>query len=129
VPIYEDLVGGCLTYEEFVRGHSLAPLVDIKTACRIANLGHSRFYELARDGVFILIRNGSRTNVSAQNLHAYYLALIEGSRPSDGRCCPPSGGPNERWKKTAPLKATLADPLETTELSAAPAKKIARPHV
>ncbi|UGY17897.1 hypothetical protein [Bradyrhizobium septentrionale] len=65
-----------LSYEEFVRAHKLGPLVDIKTACQIASVGHSRFYELAKEGAFILIPNGSRRNVTAQNLHQYYLALI-----------------------------------------------------
>jgi hypothetical protein len=62
-----------------VRAHELAPLVDIKTACRVANLGHSRFYELVKQGAFVLIPNGSRRNVTAQNLHQYYLALIAAS--------------------------------------------------
>jgi hypothetical protein len=71
-----------LSYDDFVRAHNLAPLVDIKTACRVANVGHSRFYELVKDGAFILIPNGARRNVTAQNLHQYYLALIEIARPA-----------------------------------------------
>jgi hypothetical protein len=74
---YEEFIQGYLTYEEFVRAHSLAPLVDVKTACFVANVGHSRFYELVKNGAFVLIPNGARRNVSAQNLHQYYLALIE----------------------------------------------------
>jgi hypothetical protein len=73
-----------LSYEDFVRAHGLAPLVDIKTACKVANVGHSRFYDLVKDGVFILIPNGSRRNVTAQNLHAHYLALIAASQPPLG---------------------------------------------
>jgi hypothetical protein len=69
-----------LSYDDFVRAHNLAPLVDIKIACRVANVGHSRFYELVKDGVFVLIPNGARRNVSAQNLHQHYLALIEGAQ-------------------------------------------------
>jgi hypothetical protein len=65
-----------LCYEDFVRAHSLAPLVDIKTACRVANVGHSRFYELVKDGAFVLIPNGRRRNVTAQNLYNHYLALL-----------------------------------------------------
>jgi hypothetical protein len=65
-----------LSYEDFVRAHGLSPLNDIKTACRAANVGHSRFYDLVKEGVFVLIPNGSRRNVTAQNLHRYYLALV-----------------------------------------------------
>jgi hypothetical protein len=79
---YEEFVQGSLSYEDFVRAHSLAPLVDVKTACRIANVGHSRFYELVKDGVFVLIPNGARRNVSALNLHQYYSSLIVAARLS-----------------------------------------------
>ncbi len=65
-----------LSYDDFVRAHNLAPLVDIKTACRVANVGHSRFYELVKGGAFVLIPNGSRRNISAKNLHQHYLGLI-----------------------------------------------------
>jgi hypothetical protein len=71
-----------LSYEDFVRAHDLAPLVDIKTACKVANIGHSRFYLLVAEGVFVLIPNGSRRNVTAQNLHRYYLSLIAAALPN-----------------------------------------------
>ncbi len=71
-----------LSYDDFVRAHNLAPLVDIKTACRVASVGHTRFYELVKEGVFVLIPNGSRRNVTAQNLHRYYLSLIAGALPN-----------------------------------------------
>jgi len=66
-----------LSYEEFVRAHDLAPLVDIKTACKVANVRHSRFYDLVKEGVFVLIPNGRRRNVTAQNLYQHYTVLIE----------------------------------------------------
>jgi hypothetical protein len=107
-PSYEDLIGGLLSYEAFVRAHELAPLVDVKTACRIANLGHSRFYELAREGVFVLIRNGRRTNVSARNLYAHYLALIDGSRSPERRGCAPSAETHDGLTPAAPFRAALS---------------------
>jgi hypothetical protein len=69
-----------LSYDDFVRAHGLSPLNDIKTACRVANVGLTRFYELVADGVFVLIPNGSRRNVTAQNLHQYYLTLVAAAR-------------------------------------------------
>jgi hypothetical protein len=71
-----------LSYDDFVRAHDLAPLVDIKTACRVANVGHSRFYDLVKEGAFVLIPNGSRRNVTARNLHQYYLSLIAAALPN-----------------------------------------------
>jgi hypothetical protein len=71
-----------LSYDDFVRAHKLAPLNDIKTACRVANVGHSRFYDLVKQGVFVLIPNGSRRNVTARNLHQYYLNLIAAALPN-----------------------------------------------
>jgi hypothetical protein len=69
-----------LSYEDFVKAHGLAPLNDIKTACRVANVGMTRFYELVAEGVFVLIPNGSRRNVAAKNLHEYYRSLIAVAR-------------------------------------------------
>jgi hypothetical protein len=40
-----------LSYEDFVRAHSLAPLVDIKTACRVANVGLS-WWRMVRSSLF-----------------------------------------------------------------------------
>jgi hypothetical protein len=65
-----------LTYEEYVKAHNLAPLIPIKKACEMANIGHTRFYELVNQGVFTLVPNGSRRNVTARQLHKYYLTLI-----------------------------------------------------
>lgn len=65
-----------LSYEDFVSAHGLAPLNDIKTACRVANVGLTRFYELVNEGVFVLVPNGSRRNITAKNLHQYYKTLI-----------------------------------------------------
>lgn len=65
-----------LSYEEFVRAHNLAPLVPIKRACEIASVGHTKFYELVELRIFTLIPNGSRRNVTAKQLHRYYLALV-----------------------------------------------------
>jgi len=72
-----------ISYEEFVRAHNLAPLVDIKTACRIANIGHSRFYELVAQRTFCLIPNGSRRNVTAKNLYEYYCSLVAAAQPTE----------------------------------------------
>ncbi|MGY3690826.1 hypothetical protein ACVIGA_000906 [Bradyrhizobium sp. USDA 3240] len=69
-----------LSYEDFVKAHSLAPLNDIKTACRVANVGMTRFYELVAEGVFVLVPNGSRRNVTAKNLHRHYQTLIAAAR-------------------------------------------------
>lgn len=68
-----------LTYEQFVRAHNLPPLVGIKRALEIANVKNSRFYELVNEGVFRIIKNGSRSNVSAMNLFEHYTSLVSGS--------------------------------------------------
>jgi hypothetical protein len=65
-----------MSYEEFVKAHNLAPLVPVKKACEIANIGHTKFYELVQEGVFVLIPNGSRRNITAKQLHRHYLALV-----------------------------------------------------
>jgi len=65
-----------MSYEEYVKAHNLPPLVPVKKACEIANVGHTRFYELVDAGVFKLIPNGSRRNVTAKQLHQHYLSLV-----------------------------------------------------
>jgi hypothetical protein len=65
-----------MDYSEFVQAHNLPPLVPVKRACEIANVGHTKFYELVEAGVFTLIPNGSRRNVTAKQLHRHYLTLV-----------------------------------------------------
>jgi hypothetical protein len=72
-----------LSYEEYVQAHNLPPLVPVKKACEIANVGHTRFYELVEAGVFTLIPNGSRRNVTAKQLYQHYCALV--AKASGGR--------------------------------------------
>jgi hypothetical protein len=72
-----------MSYEEYVKAHNLPPLVPVKKACEIANVGHTRFYELVGQDVFTLIPNGSRRNVTAKQLHQHYLSLIAAT--SSGR--------------------------------------------
>ncbi len=69
-----------LSFEVFVKAHGLAPLNDIKTACRVANVGLTRFYELVAAGDFILVPNGGRRNVTAANLYKHYRKLIASAR-------------------------------------------------
>lgn len=68
------------SYEEFVQAHNLPPLVDIKTACRVAAVRQTRFYEEVDRGKFVLVPNGRRRFVTAKNLHEYYLALVSAAR-------------------------------------------------
>lgn len=72
-----------MSYEEYVRAHNLPPLVAVKRACEIANVGHTRFYELVEQGIFTLVPNGSRRNVTARQLHQHYLSLV--AKASGGR--------------------------------------------
>ena len=64
-----------LSYEEFVRAHGLRPLNPVKKACEVLNVGHSRFYEDVNKGEIQLVRNGSRSNVTAITLYNRYCAL------------------------------------------------------
>jgi hypothetical protein len=73
-----------LSYDDYVRAHNVPPLVPIKRACQIANIGHTRFYELVEQGVFKLIANGSRRNVTAAQLYSHYCTLVA-SAPNNGR--------------------------------------------
>jgi hypothetical protein len=65
-----------MSYEEYVKAHNLPPLVPVKKACETANVGHTRFYELVAQGVFTLIPNGSRRNVTAKQLYKHYLTIV-----------------------------------------------------
>ena len=68
-----------LTYEQFVKAHDIPPLVGIKRALEIANIKNSRFYELVNEGTFRIIKNGSRSNVTAKNLFEFYVSLVSAS--------------------------------------------------
>ncbi|MBR1156810.1 hypothetical protein [Bradyrhizobium sp. JYMT SZCCT0428] len=71
-----------MTYEEYVRAHSLPPLVSVKKACEIASVGHTKFYELVKQGVFTLIPNGSRRNIPATQLYQHHCTLIAKAKAS-----------------------------------------------
>lgn len=71
-----------LSYEEFCKAHDVQPLNDVKEACRIANVKQTRFYELVEQGVFELIPNGRRRNISGPNLYRHYRDLIAAARSS-----------------------------------------------
>ena len=64
-----------LSYEEFVRAHDLSPLNTFKKACQVLNIGHSRFYEDVNKGDIQLVKNGSRSNVTALALYNRYCEL------------------------------------------------------
>jgi hypothetical protein len=64
------------SYADFCQAHDVPPLVSIKKACEIANVRHSKFYELVKEGVFVLVPNGSRRNVTALNLYQRHCALV-----------------------------------------------------
>jgi hypothetical protein len=64
------------SYEEFVKAHGLQPLNSVKKACEVLNVGHTRFYEEVSAGKIKLIKNGSRSNVTAVDLYNRYCALI-----------------------------------------------------
>jgi hypothetical protein len=55
----------------------LMPLNPVRKACQVLNIGHSRFYEDVSRGQIHVIKNGSRSNVTALTLYNRYLELTE----------------------------------------------------
>jgi len=64
------------TFRQFVKTFGLQPLNSVKRTCEILGIRHSKFYELVGAGVFTIIRNGSRSNVTAEQIYSRYLSLI-----------------------------------------------------
>jgi hypothetical protein len=69
-----------LSYADFCQAHDLPPLASIKKACEIANVRSSKFYEMVKEGVFVLVPNGRRRNVTALNLYQHHCALVAAAR-------------------------------------------------
>ncbi|QQO20243.1 hypothetical protein JJB98_10105 [Bradyrhizobium diazoefficiens] len=56
-----------MTFVDFVRLYELPPNVAPKRFCEVAGIGHTKFYELAKEGKIRLRKNG-RTTVPVEDL-------------------------------------------------------------
>lgn len=66
-----------MSFDEFVKAHNLDALNDIQKTCKVLNVGHSRFYaDLVKNEKITLVENGSRRNVSAEQIYSYYRQVV-----------------------------------------------------
>lgn len=59
---------GDMTFIDFVKIYSLPPNVTVKRFREVAGIGHTRFYELAKEGAIRLRKNGRSTTVPVEDL-------------------------------------------------------------
>jgi hypothetical protein len=52
-----------LTFADFVKLYGLPPNVTVRRFKELAGIGHTRFYELAKEGEIRLLKNGRSTSV------------------------------------------------------------------
>ncbi|UPT88628.1 hypothetical protein HAP41_0000005980 [Bradyrhizobium barranii subsp. apii] len=57
-----------LTFADFVKLYSLPPNVTVRHFKELAGIGHTRFYELAKQGQIRLLKNGRSTSVPVEDL-------------------------------------------------------------
>jgi hypothetical protein len=57
-----------MTLEEFVRTWNLMPNVPAKRCREIANVGNTKFYQLVKDGVIRLRKNGRNSEVPVEDV-------------------------------------------------------------
>ncbi|QHP69566.1 DNA-binding protein [Bradyrhizobium sp. LCT2] len=62
---------GDLTLTDMIEIYKLPPNVDAGRFREIAGIGNTRFYELAKEGVIRLRKNGSRTTVPVEDLYKF----------------------------------------------------------
>jgi hypothetical protein len=57
-----------LTFADFVKLYNLPPNVTVRHFKELAGIGHTRFYELAKQGKIRLLKNGRSTSVPVEDL-------------------------------------------------------------
>ncbi|MGY3584461.1 hypothetical protein ACVIGB_006481 [Bradyrhizobium sp. USDA 4341] len=60
---------GDMTFTDFIKIYGLPPNVSVKRFCEIAGIGHTRFYEIAKEGAIRLRKNGRSTTVPVEDLY------------------------------------------------------------
>jgi len=61
-----------LSLKDYAETFALGPFVSVKRAQELENVGHTRFYELVKDGAYVLLKNGSRSEVTLDNCYRRY---------------------------------------------------------
>ncbi|MGY0573270.1 hypothetical protein ACTGJ9_021010 [Bradyrhizobium sp. RDM12] len=59
---------GDMTLLDMIKIYDLPPNLSVNDFCKIAGIGHTRFYELAKDGAIRLRKNGRYTTVPVEDL-------------------------------------------------------------
>ncbi|MET4043955.1 hypothetical protein [Bradyrhizobium sp. RT6a] len=59
---------GDMTLHDMIKIYSLPPNVSVNRFCEVAGIGHTRFYELAKEGAIRLRKNGRLTTVPVEDL-------------------------------------------------------------
>jgi hypothetical protein len=62
---------GDMTFVDFVKLYELPPNVTVKRFREVAGVGHTRFYELAKEGAIRLRKNGRFTTVPVEDLFRF----------------------------------------------------------
>jgi hypothetical protein len=60
---------GDLTLPDIVKLYSLPPNVDVGRFCEVAGIGSTRFYELVKEGVIRIRKNGRFTTAPVEDLY------------------------------------------------------------
>lgn len=60
---------GDLTLHDMIKIYDLSLNVPVNRFCEVAGIGHTRFYELAKEGTIRLRKNGRSTTVPVEDLY------------------------------------------------------------
>ncbi|OKO73034.1 hypothetical protein [Bradyrhizobium sp. NAS96.2] len=60
---------GDMTLPDVIKTYDLPLNVSVNRFCEVAGIGHTRFYELAKEGAVRLRKNGRSTTVPVEDLY------------------------------------------------------------
>lgn len=60
---------GDMTLLDMIKIYNLPPNLSVSRFCEVAGIGHTRFYELAKNGTIRLRKNGRFTTAPVEDLY------------------------------------------------------------
>jgi hypothetical protein len=65
-----------MSLQEFIQNFALPPIVPIKRSCEVEGCGHSKLYELRKEGALRIVPRAGGTGVPVTDLYRRYLEAV-----------------------------------------------------
>jgi excisionase family DNA binding protein len=62
-------------FERWARAYNVAPLNSVKRTCELLGCGHDHFYKLVKQKKLIILKDGTKSNITGENIYALVRSL------------------------------------------------------